>query len=307
MKNLIEYMNTHLIYSAAQSQFGRELFFLGVRNIMMNYNQKYATEKTCEKLWSKRDAVDRLFIDSGAYTVWNNGESIRVNPEDNQQYLEEYAQWAIDFYRKFNGSFKEIIFVTFDRIPAVKGVEPTLLEIEEAMQVSLDNFKWLVNAGVPNVLPVIHQHEPPELIKVYEKLLGPGALICVSPANDKQSDERSVWLDEVFRLKSPDTKVHGLGVFSETLLMRYNWFSGDAASWFDIPMYGMAQIREFGQTTNVKLRSAGRERYSDLQEFGLERAMAVYKPRKLMVRDSIRFYQDLEQRVSGYWVSRSDV
>lgn len=81
----------------------------------------------------------------------------------------------------------------------------------------------------------------------------------MSPANDKQSSERSVWLDDVFKLKSPDTKVHGLGVFSETLLMRYNWFSGDAASWFDMPMYGMAQIREMGQTTNIKLRSTGKK------------------------------------------------
>lgn len=300
-------MRTHLIYSAAQSQFGRELFFLGVRNIMMNYNKRRETEKACERIWSKRDALDRLFIDSGAYTVWNAADSIKVDLVANQKYLEEYAAWAIEFHAKYKSSFKEIIFVTFDRIPGVRGVDPTPLEIDEAVQVSMDNFKWLVSAGVPNVLPVVHQHEPPELINEYEKLLGPGALICVSPANDKKTDERSVWLDEVFRLKSPGTRVHGLGVFTEALLKRYNWFSVDASSWFEMPKYGMAQIHQYGVTTKIQLRKPGKQRYSDLQKYGLQGAMAVYKPLDLMVRDSIRFYMDMEKRVNGYWAARSTV
>lgn len=179
----------------------------------------------------------------------------------------------------------------------MKGIEPTMQEIKDAEKLRMDNYLWLIAAGVPNVLPVIHQHESPELINVYEKLLGPNAYLCVSPANDVQSDGRSVWLDKVFRLKAPDTRVHGLAVFSEKLLMRYNWYSVDAITWFKAPLMGILNRWEFGKSQTIKLENAGKKRLADMQHYGVERIMGLFKSENLMIRDSIRFFMELEKRI----------
>lgn len=40
----------------------------------------------------------RLLVDSGAFSVWEAAIGTKIDPVANQEYLEEYAAWAIKFY-----------------------------------------------------------------------------------------------------------------------------------------------------------------------------------------------------------------
>lgn len=292
-------IGANLVFSAAQGAYARELFDCGVQNIMVNFNDERASEKVAEKIWAKRPKSTSMFVDSGAFTHWNKAHR-ELTKQENRAFVQRYAQWANSYYAKFSSIFREIYFVTFDKIPGVYGSEPTRQEIKRSEKVSMENFLALRDLGVRNLIPVVHQHESPALVGEYEDLLGENAYICFSPANDQHTASKAQWLSEEFAIKKPTTRVHALGVFSEELVMRFPWESADATSWFVHVNNHMALIWDFGRAQKIAV-GRGPQRLLDHQRLGFKRTVLLNENKRAQVRRCIDYHMHLEAKAKQFW------
>lgn len=164
----------------------------------------------------------RLFLDSGAFSVWNRNESIN---------LEDY----IEFCKRYQKYLDAI--ATLDVIPGNPNRKPTPVEANEAARRGYLNFRKMLKAGIsPEILlHTFHQNDPTCWL---ERLVNEGwPYIGVSPANDRTSTQREKWLQTeclpILLDSEGKTKVkfHGFAVTSLKLALNYSWFSVDSSSW----------------------------------------------------------------------------
>tara|TARA_R100001594_G_scaffold138970_1_gene182983 strand:- start:540 stop:1484 length:945 start_codon:yes stop_codon:yes gene_type:complete len=160
-----------------------------------------------------------LMIDSGAYSVWNSGKA-PIN-------IYEYAWFCIDLLKELRDMpFKTVEFINLDVIPGERDKPVTKAHIDKAQTKSWENYEWL-KERVPNVMPVFHQGDD---FKYLEMMNNETLRYCVSPANDKSTQQRLMWIQDVFRKASSDFKPHGLGFASDKIADANPWYSFDAAT-----------------------------------------------------------------------------
>ncbi len=176
---------------------------------------------------SKAEDLDlpvQLILDSGAYSAWRQKKPIDVH-----QYIE--------FIKKH-----ELIHrvVNLDQIPGEYGRVPSPHEVEESAACGYKHLKIMRKAGI-DAMPVFHQGERRYWL---DKMLDDGYdYIGISPANDRTTKQKEIWLDEIFGylcgLKGfPSIKTHGFGVTAYPIMYRYPWFSCDSVTWLLIGGYG---------------------------------------------------------------------
>lgn len=166
-----------------------------------------------------------LIMDSGAYSCWKKQESLTV--DEYGEFLLANASW-IDHA------------VNLDVIPGSWGRVPSPNEVEQSAEVGWKNFKRLRKQGI-NTMPVFHQGE-----RIYwlDKMLDAGCdYIGISPANDRTTDQKIEWLDEIYGYLCgqegyPKVKTHGFGVTALPLIYRYPWYSLDSVTWLLVGGYG---------------------------------------------------------------------
>lgn len=176
------------------------------------------------------DRMVSLMLDSGAFSLWRKGGEIPVA---------EY----IDFLLKNRELIDHI--VNLDKIPGRFGKKPSPSEVEESARKGWENYCEIIKEGFPSVLPVYHQGE-----RIYwlEKMINEGcSYIGISPANDRNTDEKMVWLDNVFDFLCgssgyPQIRTHGFGVTALPILYRYPWGSVDSATWLLVGGFGAILI-----------------------------------------------------------------
>lgn len=163
---------------------------------------------------AKKEPKVQLFLDSGAYSAFSQGVEIDIN---------EY----IDFIKKHEHLLD--VYVNLDVI-GTKSKGPTKQTAEDTLR----NQKIMEKAGL-NPMPVFHRGEPVEYlidyIENYDYIgLGMGRAIG-------NMGQIYLWLDRIFSQHicdaegMPKTKVHGFGMTSLKLMMRYPWYSVDSTSW----------------------------------------------------------------------------
>ena len=91
-----------------------------------------------------------FLLDSGAFTAWTKGEQVDLNK------LSNFFETKI----LSNQYLSTATMINLDVIPGKKGVDPTLQEIEDAMEQSMENFHILNSRFPGKILPVYHQGEP---------------------------------------------------------------------------------------------------------------------------------------------------
>lgn len=176
-----------------------------------------------------------LVLDSGAYSCWKRRESLTV---------QEY----ISFIRGYDGYLDHV--VNLDVIPGQWGRVPSPAQVEESAHQSWKNFLAFRKAGI-EVMPVFHQGERRYWL---EKMLDSGCeYIGISPANDRTTKQKIVWLDEIFTHLCgskgfPAVKTHGFGVTALPILFRYPWYSADSVTWLLVGGYGAVLIPKWDQT-----------------------------------------------------------
>lgn len=158
-------------------------------------------------------------IDSGAFTQWQNQKD-EVN-------VDNYCDFLLQLTDLCNH------YVNLDAIPGKFGTIPGPEEVERAAKLSYENLKKMEARGLKPV-PVFHQGERYEWLQRYVE--EGYEFIGISPANDRTTDQRILWLDDVFEMLTnekgePIVRTHGLAATSPKILRRYPWYSCDSTSW----------------------------------------------------------------------------
>jgi len=144
-----------------------------------------------------------LFLDSGAFSAWSKNVDIDIQEyikfiKENEKYISVYAN----------------------------------LDVINDAEGTLKNQRIMEEAGL-NPLPCFHYGDDIKYLKEYldYDYLALGGMVPIS------SKDLAVWLDDLFsnhltdKTGMPVCKIHGFGMTSLKLMMRYPWYSVDSTSW----------------------------------------------------------------------------
>lgn len=166
-----------------------------------------------------------FMLDSGAFSAWASGKEIDL--DHYCAFIRAHAEY-LDYY------------VCLDVIPGAFGRTPSPEEVEVSAQKSWDNLIYMQREGLDPV-PVFHMGEQ---FKWLRRMVDHGCpYIGISPANDRTTSAKRVWLDRVFNEITdadgkPFVKTHAFGVTAIDLLTRYPWYSADSTTWIMIAARG---------------------------------------------------------------------
>ena len=170
-----------------------------------------------------RDRYNNIIVDSGAFSVWNKGDTID---------LDKYIEYCL----KYNSKVDYV--VNLDVIPATPGdKKPSPEEVERSASKGYDNYNYMISKGVPKekLIHVFHQGESYHWLTkmVHEDKM---EYIGLSPANDRTTKEKVEWLHECMPYVTDSegraiVKFHGFAVTSFKLMSLFPWYSVDSATW----------------------------------------------------------------------------
>ncbi len=176
--------------------------------------------KKVEYLFSDIPAI--YFLDSGAFSAWTHKESIELST-------------YIDFIHQYKDKIS--IYANLDVIGDVKN--------------TWRNQKRMEKKGL-NPLPVFHVEDP---IDYLYKCIDEYEYFCIGGMVKGYSTfERTQFLDRCFNIiesrhTSKFPKIHGFGMTSLDLMLRYPWYSVDSTTWLLTAAMGVILIpRNVGNT-----------------------------------------------------------
>ena len=169
-----------------------------------------------------------LFLDSGAFSAWTQGVNIDI-----QEYI------------KFIKEHEKVIevYANLDVISTGK------IGNKESAKKTLKNQKIMEKAGL-KPLPVFHYGEPLEYLQDYVNrydYISLGGMVPISNA------QLIPWLDHLFTEHltdaegMPKVKIHGFGLTSLRLMLRYPWYSVDSTSWVVTGRLGSIYVPRYRQ------------------------------------------------------------
>lgn len=193
-----------------------------LKNRLLSYH--YMTPGNMKYFMSERDntlEMENLIMDSGAFSAWSKGLSID---------FDAYIAYCLEHLEHIT------YVVNLDVIPAKPGQKSiSQEEIERSASLGYRNARKMIASGIPKekLIHVFHQNEN---FKWLERMVDEFEYIGLSPANDRTTQEKMVWLDQCMPYVTdakglPTIKFHGFAVTAHSLMMRYPWFSVDSASW----------------------------------------------------------------------------
>jgi len=160
-----------------------------------------------------------LFLDSGAFSAWSQGKEINID---------EYIQFIKDH--------KDVIDVYAN------------LDVIGDPIATWNNQTYMEKAGL-HPLPVYHYGEDikwlKQLLKGNYDYISLGGMVPISTPNLIH------WLDHLFKnylcddKGMPIVKVHGFGLTSLQLMLRYPWWSVDSTSWVVTGRMGSIYIPKY--------------------------------------------------------------
>jgi hypothetical protein len=164
----------------------------------------------------------RLFIDSGAFTLWNSGGEVDLG---------EY----ITFCKQIKSMAKcELVFAALDVIPGSKGgPKPTDAEIARACDQGWDNYCTMKQEGIP-CLMTYHQLEHKRWLK---RIADDNDYLAVAPRKRGVTNaQKHEFLENVFgyihgKERTPSKRIHGLGVSSTLWMKEFPFYSVDNRAW----------------------------------------------------------------------------
>lgn len=173
------------------------------------------------------------FLDSGSFTLWTTAAKYaKENKCGKWDFYETQEFWDyIDAYAEFIKKYSYAIdlYANVDVIP-----NPEL---------SWRNQKYLEKKHGLRPVPVVHYTTDLDWLKFYIKkdyeLIGLGGLV-----GSTSQEECRAWIDKAFDIvcdqpsRLPKVKIHGFGVTTYDLLLRYPWWCVDSTSWTKIGAYG---------------------------------------------------------------------
>lgn len=218
----------HIFYSGGFPYFTPEeidsLYQIGLNRRLLSYHFCKEDPKMLEALSHIQKNYGKeqfdVMMDSGAFTVWAN-KGVSIN-------MDEYAEFLL--------KFKDIISVAIN-LDVVTG-DSTAKILEENAVKGWENLKYMESKG----LKVLHTFHSAEDEKWLFKLMDEYEYFGVSKTGD--TGDVISRLDRVFT-KLCDKKghckykIHGFGITSPSMMMRYPFYSVDSSSWVKYGVWGM--------------------------------------------------------------------
>ena len=169
----------------------------------------------------------KLFVDSGAFSMWTRGAEIDVD---------KYIQWINDRADYID------LYGQVDAIPGDRtGGLPTPQQVREAAQKTWDNYLYMrpKMKKPEGLLYTFHVGEPQEFLEQALEWTDENGkhipYIALGGMVGKSTMIRKNFLDMCFRVikksSNPDVKVHAFGMTSKDLLRQYPITSADSTSW----------------------------------------------------------------------------
>jgi hypothetical protein len=189
----------------------------------------------------------RIFIDSGAFSVWTKGAKVDLG---------EY----LAFCKQIMGIAKcQVVFAALDVIPGKKnGPNPTGQEIARACDEGWNNYQTMKQEGIP-CLMTFHQYEHQKWLT---RIADDSDYFAVAPrkSRDVTTDQKRKFLEQVFdefkgKDSMPTKKIHGLGVSSSAFMGQFPFYSVDNTAWLQsVRSHSRSHLRGDWKTAYMTLR-----------------------------------------------------
>ena len=250
-----------LFFATSTLRYRSSLVKNDIKNILFAYPYaKKTLLKEFDDYLTKVQDVN-LLLDSGAFSVWTLGETMD---------LEKYKDFCLVMMARFKDRVKSMHIVNLDVIPGRFGVKPTAEQVEESAKQGRKNYQYLLKNGIQTI-PVYHQHEDIKWLKLMEKDTD---YVGISPANDCSTENRMIWMDEVYDYLRARIKTHSFGGVSERILRRYPLYSGDSSSWVIHYRYGKgmkfnlsSKVRPVGKVAQEYMTDCEVREYKAMETF----------------------------------------
>lgn len=180
----------------------------------------------------------KVFLDSGAFSAFTQNATIDLG---------RYCD-----YCHRNADIIEIVSV----LDLIDFDDP-----KAAAKGSYKNLMEMKRRGV-EALPCYHQGEPPEVLEWYVQNY---SHITLGGLVGSSTQKLMLWLDELWGTYltnadgTPKIKIHGFGITSLPIMLRYPWYSVDSSTWVQWSANGMILLPERGEQLNISARSSSRK------------------------------------------------
>lgn len=169
---------------------------------------------------------DKLFVDSGAFTMWTKGQSLDVD---------EYIKWIND-NSDYLGLFGQV-----DSIPGDRVYGATAEQVKEAAGKTWENYLYMLKRvnNKDGLLYTFHIGEPFDYLKqALEYIRQDGThipYIALGGMVGKPKESRVNFLIKCFDIikksSNPNVKVHAFGMTDWEILEAFPFESADSTSW----------------------------------------------------------------------------
>lgn len=208
-----------------------------VRDSVENHLESYHYVHKQSYVEKMRDDGVKVFLDSGAFSSFTKGVEVD---------LPRYCDWIHE-----NEDIVEMASV-LDAIGDHRG--------------TFKNQAAMERLGT-NPLPCFHYGEPVELLEWYVKhysYITIGGMVPIS------TPQLKLWLDRIWHNHLtdedgvPKVKVHGFGLTSLPLMMRYPWYSVDSSTWVQWAANGMILVPGLGKSSQLDVSAkSSRRKHQD--------------------------------------------
>lgn len=192
----------------------------------------------------------KLVVDSSAYSAWTR-----------------HIEIDIDEYIAFINSISDVVywFAELDKIPGEFGKEKTKQQIEEAPEISWNNYLYMIErVNCPKkILPVFHMYEDYKWLKKMLAYQFPDGgfieYIGISPSNDASVADKAKWYEETWRIIYEECArlgrdipaSHNFGMTTIALMEQYPSMSSDSTSWIRGASFGNIMLVINGKIKTV--------------------------------------------------------
>ena len=205
----------------------------GYNKLMSYVYDKNSVKKWCEYEKEHGNKGSKLFIDSGAFTMWTRGKEINVD---------EYISW-INEYSDYISLYGQI-----DSIPGDIKTGATQEQVQEAAEKTWENYLYMrpKMKNPDGLLYTFHVGEPYEFLeqalnwrdengnKIKYMALGG----MVGKPKPVKEDFLTRCYNMIHKSSNPNIKVHAFGMTSLDLLEKYSLTSADSTGWLMTAMTG---------------------------------------------------------------------
>jgi len=243
-----------------------------------------------------------LFLDSGAFSAYTQG--VQVSIDDYIEFIKEH-EGLIAAYAN--------------------------LDVINDPQATLRNQKRMEKAGL-HPIPCYHLGEPVKFLKEYVSkydYIAMGGMVRKATSDGLKVSDSSRPLDRLFtkyicdKDGMPKVKVHGFGLTTLKLMLRYPWYSVDSTSWVVASRMGQIYVPRFrkgnwvynetawvitiSSSAGRKRKGSSRQHFVYMTEHEQEQLLAYLKSKGMMMGKS-EFHKEgkgYKLKADEQWVGKA--